>query len=451
MLSILYWISATLPSNIFVLLMVDDLCRHTLTADEERLSSRPYLYTAAAVLMTMADLFHNVWVTMAATLLILAVLMVWLYELRRPVIRLTAAGAFFFLISASDLAGEGLWRLGMRMVEGVSGMDPGRNMLIVQSIGGQGFLMIVFILMRWYIRAAVNLYHEGKGAWFWVCLIVPGASLPSAAVFWRLALTMELSPALELMMVLCCTALLYSCQASFTMFENIAAQMEVTREYQAIRLRQEMEKKHYELVQRQNEQYASTEHDMKHHLRYLSEMAQAGNLSGVQSYIAGLQLSAQRRKEDGYLRSFTEDKILNVILSEKARLASDEEIYFTADLTAGLDFLGPLDCCALMGNLLDNALEGAETTPPGRERFVRVQIRPFNQGFTLVRVENSFSGFLREKGGRLLSTKDEGQRGYGMQSIAQIAEKTGGSMEYESRDGVFTVNVLLNRILSEEE
>ena len=66
-------------------------------------------------------------------------------------------------------------------------------------------------------------------------------------------------------------------------------------------------------------------------------------------------------------------------------------------------------------------------------------------------MENSFSGFLREKGGRLLSTKDEGQRGYGMQSIAQIAEKTGGSMEYESRDGVFTVNVLLNRILSEEE
>ena len=60
MLSILYWISATLPSNIFVLLVVDDLCRHTLTADEERLSSRPYLYTAAAVLMTMADLFHNV-------------------------------------------------------------------------------------------------------------------------------------------------------------------------------------------------------------------------------------------------------------------------------------------------------------------------------------------------------------------------------------------------------
>ena len=34
MLSILYWISATLPSNIFVLLMVDDLCRHTLTADK---------------------------------------------------------------------------------------------------------------------------------------------------------------------------------------------------------------------------------------------------------------------------------------------------------------------------------------------------------------------------------------------------------------------------------
>ena len=60
-------------------------------------------------------------------------------------------------------------------------------------------------------------------------------------------------------------------------------------------------------------------------------------------------------------------------------------------------------------------------------------------------------GFLREKNGRLLSTKDEGGRGYGMQSIAQIAEKTGGSMEYESHDGIFTVNVLLNLLLSEEE
>ncbi len=445
MKEILYWILATLPSNIFVLWMVDDLCRHTLLCVEERTTSSPYLYTAAVILMTLADIFHISFITMAVTLLLLIGLMFWLYELERPYIRVAAACVFFFLISASDVVGSGLWEAGKILYNSTG------NPLVCQAIGGQIFLLLVFILMRWYIRAAVNLYHEGEGGWFWICLIVPAASFPTMLVFWRLALTAHISPTLEMLLMLCCTALLFGCQASFTMFENIAAQMEVTREYQAIRLRQEMEKKHYDLVQRQNEQYASTAHDMKHHLQCLAEMAQSGNLKNVQEYIADLQLAAQRRREDSYLRTFTEDKVLNVILSEKARLAADEEIRFTADLTAGLDFLGPLDSCALMGNLLDNALEGAETTPPGKEKFVRVQVRPFNQGFVLIRVENSFSGFLREKNGRLLSTKDEGQRGYGMQSIAQIAEKTGGSMEYENNNGIFTVTVLLNIVLSEEE
>ena len=445
MQELLYWMLAQAPSNIFVLLMMEDLCHRTLVPVEEHRRSTPYLFTAVAVVMTGADLFHNSFLTMAVTCAFIGVLIGWLYARERPYIRLVMAGVFCLLISASDMVGFGLWSAG-RMI-GYNGGNP----LVCQAIGGQFFLLLVFILMRWYIRAAVNVYHSNESTWFWVCLIVPGVSLPTIGVFWRLAMTGHYSNQLDMAMMLCCTALLFGCQASFRMFENIASQMEVTREYQAIRLRQEMEKRHYDLVQRKNEQYASAAHDLKHHLRCLSDMAKQGQLDSIRSYIAGMQQEEKRRRQDEYLRMFTQDRVLNVILSEKARIAADEEIKFTADLTAGLDFLDSLDSCALMGNLLDNALEGARTTLPGKERFVRMQIRPFNQGFVLVRVENSFSGFLREKNGRLLSTKDEGGRGYGMQSIAQIAEKTGGSMEYESHDGIFTVNVLLNLLLSEEE
>ena len=147
-------------------------------------------------------------------------------------------------------------------------------------------------------------------------------------------MTGHYSNQLDMAMMLCCTALLFGCQASFRMFENIASQMEVTREYQAIRLRQEMEKRHYDLVQRKNEQYASAAHDLKHHLRCLSDMAKQGQLDSIRSYIAGMQQEEKRRRQDEYLRMFTQDRVLNVILSEKARIAADEEIKFTADLTA---------------------------------------------------------------------------------------------------------------------
>jgi len=66
-------------------------------------------------------------------------------------------------------------------------------------------------------------------------------------------------------------------------------------------------------------------------------------------------------------------------------------------------------------------------------------------------VENSFSGRVRTRGKRLLSTKEQGHHGYGMRSIEQIAEKTGGSMEYQIQGDLFQTTVLLNMILPSEE
>lgn len=434
--SFVYWAAAVAPSNIFILLMMEDLCSRTLTRRESHRGSLPYLMTAAAIIMTMADLLHNSFLTLAVTLAVLMALTLWEYRLGPPAIRGVAAGVFALLISLSDIVGEGFWMLGIQFDY------EGGSMLLCQSLGSQIYLLLVFILMRWYIKAAVSVFHESADSWFWLCLIVPGASLPTMLVIWRMAMNIRFSQGMELALILCCTALLYGCLAAFTLFEHIALQMEVTREYQAIRLRSEMEKRHYELLQQKSDEYAAIVHDIKHHIRCLRDFAQRGDLQGVEQYLDSLREDQAARQREGH-KIFTEDKVLNVLLSEKASLAAEKGIQFVVSLTAGLDFLDPVDAVALMGNLLDNALEGAETTPEGEDKFVRVTLRPFNQGFVLVQVENSFYGPLRERRGRLLSTKDPGSRGYGMRSIAQIAEKAGGSMEYETANGRFTVTVML--------
>ncbi len=442
--SFLYGAVSAAPSNVFILLMMEDLCSRTLTRREGRKGGLPYLLPAAAILLTAADILHNSFVTLGVTFLILMGLMLWEYRVEPPLIRGILAGVFALITSPSDLVGEGFWLLGR-----VYGYEGG-SMLLCQALGGQVYLLLVFILMRWYIRAAVSIFHESTGSWFWLCLIVPGASLPTMLVIWRMAMTVRFSAGLELALNLCCSALLYGCLAAFMLFERIALQMEVTREYQAVRLRSEMERRHYELLQQKSDEYAAAVHDIKHHMRALRDLARQGDLSGVEGYLDALREDEAGHQREGH-RIFTEDKVLNVLLSEKAARAAEKDIQFVVSLTAGLDFMDPVDAVALMGNLLDNAIEGAETTPDGEDRFIRVTIRPFNQGFVLIQVENSFLGPLRERRGRLLSTKDPGSRGYGMRSIAQIAEKAGGSMEYEAEGGRFTVTVMLGTLARAEE
>ena len=142
--------------------------------------------SAAAILLTAADILHNSFVTLGVTFLILMGLMLWEYRVEgRPLIRGILAGVFALITSPSDLVGEGFWLLGR-----VYGYEGG-SMLLCQALGGQVYLLLVFILMRWYIRAAVSIFHESTGSWFWLCLIVPGASLPTMLVIWRMAMTVR--------------------------------------------------------------------------------------------------------------------------------------------------------------------------------------------------------------------------------------------------------------------
>ena len=58
-------------------------------------------------------------------------------------------------------------------------------------------------------------------------------------------------------------------------------------------------------------------------------------------------------------------------------------------------------------NMLDNAVEGAERTPEGRRKFVRVRLRS-SEGFLAVSCENSFDGRVLPDGrGGLLTTKPD--------------------------------------------
>ncbi|MCI8601922.1 MAG: GHKL domain-containing protein [Oscillospiraceae bacterium] len=436
---VFYWAAAMLPVNLFNLMLYDDLCGWAFRADSSRRRGWPFGCAAGVVMMTMVDLLPAPWwVNALLTALLLGLITVWFYDCFHTGKRLLTAGLFLLLIALSDTAGQ---RVYLFMEPGAAGW-PGP----LRRVAGIFIcLLVIFMLVKSYIRATVEIYREISIGWFLMFLIVPLACLICCLFMSWLLAKYAVSAMEEFALILSGAALLLACRAAFTLFERLVGQMELNREYNYIRLRREMENTHYDIIQQKNDEYAGMLHDIKHHLRYLSQLAAGGDLPALRQYLSDLQQDLSSRAQGIY----TDDKILNVILCEKAEQARRRGVDFQVELTASISFLNPMDACTLMGNLLDNAIEGAENAPG--EKYVRLKIRAFNSGFTVIRVENSFNGQLKLRHNRLLSTKSAGHHGYGMRSIEQIAEKTGGSMEYKAEKQMFQTTVLLNMILPFEE
>ncbi|MBQ4051349.1 MAG: GHKL domain-containing protein [Oscillospiraceae bacterium] len=439
LVTMLYWAAAMLPVNLFSILLYDDLCEWVLKKDDSRRNGWPAGCAAATLCLTVIDMLPIYWwgnvLLTAVTLMLTAS---WFYNRQPSDRKLIFISLFMVMISFSDTLGRWGWLL----IEPGSGAWPGPFRAMA---GVYICLLCIFILVKFYIRTVVTLYRTISISWFLLFLTVPAACLLCCSFIGHLLAKYAVSSVEELVLILTGVAMLYACLAAFTLFESLVRHMERSKEYEYIRLRREMEKTHFELIEQKNDEFAGMVHDVKHHLRYLSQTAAEGDLPELRRYLGQLTEDFAGRSQG----IFTDDRILNVILTEKAALAQKRGIDFSVKLTASISFLNPVDACTLMGNLLDNAIEGASKAAD--HKYIRLQIRSFNAGFVIIRVENSFSGQLKIHGKRLLSSKSEGHHGYGMRSIEQIAERNGGSMEYQAQNGVFCTTVLLSMVTSPYE
>lgn len=98
------------------------------------------------------------------------------------------------------------------------------------------------------------------------------------------------------------------------------------------------------------------------------------------------------------------------------------------------------DLCALLINLLDNALEGAERTPEGREKIIRFRMRVDGE-FVPILCENTFDGHVEtDESGAVKTTKaDSASHGFGMAQMRAVVEKYDSVLSVSWTDEWFTV------------
>lgn len=193
-------------------------------------------------------------------------------------------------------------------------------------------------------------------------------------------------------------------------------------------------------------------HEAANRLHTVITLVELGKAAQAVSF-ATAELATAQQLTDRLLNA-VEEPVLSALLLGKAAQANERgvELVITDDTAMTGTVIEPRDLVTLAGNLIDNAIDAAQTAPEPRR--VVVTIREEDDA-VVVRVADSGPGLdpglLEEAFTRGWSTKTADPadpagpahgRGLGLGLVRQVTRRYGGEIRLENQDGaVFTVHL----------
>lgn len=220
--------------------------------------------------------------------------------------------------------------------------------------------------------------------------------------------------------------------------------MELFSENQELKLQLEQYKWQMEEIQKQEQEIRELhqnvrklKHDMRNHM-----MVIAAYLNN-QEVIEAKEYTSEILDRLNTMQSYVEtgNSILNHILNEKLQVARSKNIDIKAQIDqVPFERCKGIDLSALLGNILDNAIEASE-----KESMKEIQIKIFRKrGYDAIFVKNRIEKSVLSENPELRSTKeDASNHGYGIRQIKDICEQVEGMFDFYEEEYFFCVNVFI--------
>lgn len=198
-----------------------------------------------------------------------------------------------------------------------------------------------------------------------------------------------------------------------------------------------VQKLQYTQLLRHMDETKTARHDLRQHLGVIRAYADNGETEKLLEYLNDYEtmLPTDTRK------TFCTNFAVNAVFTYYAEEARKNEIDFDVDcpLPEHLPTHEP-EICALLGNLLENAIDACKDLT-NIAPFIRVYGK-CQEHIVILAVDNTCQNEPKQENGRFLSSKHKGY-GTGTYSVKATAERNGGSVKFEYKDGVFYASVLL--------
>lgn len=211
---------------------------------------------------------------------------------------------------------------------------------------------------------------------------------------------------------------------------------ELSKEVAVVRSLMHQQKIQYEITQENIDTINRKCHDLRHQVRTVFAKEKKQDSQYVRELETALNMY------DTSVR--TGNEALDTVLMEKMLYCQAKGIQCTCLVDGSrIGFMEEADLYAMFGNALDNAIFASLGVKDPSKRIISV--RCFQQGdFLMIQIRNYYDGAIQMKDGLPETTqKDQSVHGYGMKSIRYTAEKYGGVLTVQAKDGVFSLQVLI--------
>lgn len=180
-------------------------------------------------------------------------------------------------------------------------------------------------------------------------------------------------------------------------------------------------------------------HDFKNHMLAVRQLIQENQNKEALEYIVtyiNRSLTINRRVESGC-------NIVDIIVNSKIAEAEEKKIEFTYDIgQLGSINIQDIDMCALLANLLDNAIEACERLE-SKGRWIYLKIKR-EKHMLIIWIENSIIDDKKQKEKFFqTSKKDKIIHGLGIKSVNNVVQKYDGYKEYEIEKNIFRMYISL--------
>lgn len=167
-------------------------------------------------------------------------------------------------------------------------------------------------------------------------------------------------------------------------------------------------------------------HDFHNHIGALRQLLSHEKYADAVQYLDELQAPVRELADTVWTGDETADYLINTKTAEAAAhgVCLQAQVEYPRHTN-----IRSADLCAILGNLLDNALEAAKQAETVGQREIRLTIRRINQ-MLVIKVENGFASAPVSENGELKTTKTGGGlHGWGLKSAQTAAEKYDGMVQ----------------------
>lgn len=196
----------------------------------------------------------------------------------------------------------------------------------------------------------------------------------------------------------------------------------------------EMQRRNFEQISQSVDAGRIYRHDMRHHLRVISCMAQQNNSTEITEYIDKLNESA----EFGAAQTVCQNPAVNAVLWEYINRAGKTgcRMEYNILIPKELPFDLP-DVCVIISNALENALKACAKCPESG-RYINIFADLSDDRKLKVIVKNSCaeSPKLDEEGLPIIAEKNDGH-GLGLRGVKKTVEKYNGFVRCACENGEF--------------